>query len=528
MPSLRFMLTTGILAGLAFVGLLSGWAVLGIASANLRRQFDAALINRVHTFAALVVEDDDRLEFEFEPPLTEADLGVWVRISTPEGRAIAESPGWPVPRLPDPSTGQTASAPQPVAAAIQLRTLHVSRADAGTLRLASLDTYAIHERDARADSGAPAAPSLRAIRVEIAARLEPIEQAEAAVRDALVIAGVIAAVAASVVVWVGVSLGLRPVRRLAAAMDAIDADALGDVGSAAGGTTVERVPGDTSTGGSTPVTRPSFRDLPPHPSEMRPMTAAIDRLLARVGAAMERERRFTEAAAHELRTPLAELRTISEVAQRHPEPARLQRSMDEVHAVVAEMEHLIGGLLIFARASDAVRAAGGDAGDAALTTSPLLPMVREILAGPVGRSLSERVNLELRREPDDVSAARAAWPGPRGATLVILRNLIENAVRYTPDGGYVHITVRLGREVQGGTSRERSEFEIMNGPTSLTAADHEKMFEPFWRADPARSDRSHQGLGLAIVRSLAHALQLDLHSEIAPGGYLRIWLRSRK
>lgn len=220
---------------------------------------------------------------------------------------------------------------------------------------------------------------------------------------------------------------------------------------------------------------------------------------------MERERRFTDAAAHELRTPIAELRTISDVADRWPEPERLRRSVTEARAIADEMEALLESLLAVAR--------GGKAYESQPAESVMvLPLARSIAESKLEQFRRRGVSCALDGEDD------AHWHGPRGAILAILRNLIENAAEYTPDGGSVRISATTN---DGSTS-----FAIENGPMSLQPDQAVHIFEPFWRADTARSDREHRGLGLSIVATLADALQLRRDVAVTPERRLRISLSS--
>jgi signal transduction histidine kinase len=456
--SLRRALFAYILSGLLAVLLLTGFGVMLVARAGLRAQLDAALVARARTFAALVVEEDGGLEFEYDGSIRESDLGAMVRISCEGGRVLAQSPGWPEDAaLPSPS-----ASPVAVGFRVGERVLRaVSLAGA-----ASRDPESLDQHD---DSGEM---SGRSIIVEVIGATQTVRRAESALLTALILGGVFAAGATVLAVWFGIRRGLRPVGGLCDELNAMDARSA----------TLGSAPGD-------------------YPEELRPIVVSLDHLLGRLREAMARERRFTDGAAHELRTPIAELRTIAEVAERWPEPERQRRAIGEARSVAEETEALLESLLAAAR---------GGAAFASHRSEPvdLLPIVD----AAVERS---KESFERRGVACEVGGdAAAAWTGARGAVLALIRNLVDNAAEYTPDGGSIRVRVTEG---EAGAV-----LEVENGPVTLGAADAEKIFEPFWRQDEAREDRVHRGLGLAIVASLAESLGLVHGCEVTSDRRLRV------
>ncbi len=462
MNSLSRALFVFILGGLLLVLLLTGAGVFAVARSSLRGQFDEALVHRARTFAALVVVDEDgTLEFEYLGSLREQDLGVLVRV-TADGRSVAQSPEWPTGVEAPPSAQEPPGGPL-------LWAIGLSGGDgARAVRLAGVPAL---------DPEGPPPPgpaASRAVVVEVIGRTAPVRRAESALLGALAAGGLLAAAGTGGAVAIGVRRGLRPLRRLRGELSGIDAQR---------------------------PAMPSAAET--YPMELRPIIAALQGLLARLRAAMEREHRFTDAAAHELRTPLAELRTIADVADRWPDPLRLRHGVAEARVIAQEMEALLESLLATARGE-----APGAAGPA--EAMALLPLAR---------SISERAADGMRRRGVTCELAgdeTASWTAPRGAILAIVRNLVQNAAEHTLDGGSICITATAG----GGHAGLR----IENGPVALEPADLDHLEEPFWRGDTARSDRGHRGLGLAIVASLCESLGLERRVTMTGAHRLRMEL----
>jgi signal transduction histidine kinase len=473
--SIRRALLASILGGLAVVLALAGGAVFLVASRGFRAQFDETLVARAQTLAALVIVDPEGIEFDYKGSLREAELGVLVRIVTSEGTNLAESPDWPgapdlAPALDGPAILADARIEGRPARAVAVARRATRDPDEDAIDAdEAVDEILAQPGGGPDDDAAP----LPVIIAQVIGRTDAVGRAESALAAALLAGGAFAAVGTALAVALGVRRGLAPLRRLSAEMERIDAVA--------------------------PASAP-----PPgaYPAEIRPLVAALADMLGRVRAAMERERRFTDAAAHELRTPIAELRTVTDVAERWPEPQRLQRAVAEARAVADEMESLLEDLLAAVRGGfDATRPS---------EVVPLLPLARSVAEGRQEQLVRRKVSCAI--EGDE----RARWTGPRGAILAIVRNLIDNAAEYTLDGGTMRVSV--------ARDGERARFEVENGPVALAPGDVDRLFEPFWRADQSRSDRGHRGLGLSIVAALGDALGLQRAVVITPERRLRISL----
>ncbi|HUM18035.1 MAG TPA: heavy metal sensor histidine kinase [Candidatus Nitrosotalea sp.] len=231
--------------------------------------------------------------------------------------------------------------------------------------------------------------------------------------------------------------------------------------------------------------------------ELDRLAETMNDMLGRLEQAFAQSRRFAADAAHELRTPLAALRGTVEVALRG------DRSPDEYRQVLAssleEVERLIRlseDLLLFSRAL-----AAPEPGRALVDLEALLLDVFD-----VGARLGQAAGVSVRIE----TAAPALVQGDATALRRALLNLVENAVKYTPRGGKVELSLVAG----DGTAT----LAVSDTGIGVEAADAERIFEPFVRLDAARSrDTGGAGLGLAIARSIIVAHRGTLSVESRPG-----------
>lgn len=222
--------------------------------------------------------------------------------------------------------------------------------------------------------------------------------------------------------------------------------------------------------------------------ETRQLAAALHSLASRVGQHVARERNFTRDASHELRTPLTVIRMASDMALGTPElDPRLQRSLGRIQRAGRDMEAVIDAFLILAREADIEpQAEWFDVADIVLYE---VNNAREMVAGrPV----------ELTVE---VNGSNLLLAPPR-VMHVVVSNLLRNACSYT-DAGTIAVEVGDGRVVVRDTGIGMSEESLA------------RVFEPFFRAEPARPLGT--GLGLSIVRRLCERFGWRISLESAPG-----------
>lgn len=223
-------------------------------------------------------------------------------------------------------------------------------------------------------------------------------------------------------------------------------------------------------------------DLRGPPDELRELADTFDAMLARLDEAFAGQQRFVQEASHELRNPLAVIRTNLDVAlaDPDPDPAELRRTAEVVSRTAERMSSLVDDLLVYARLGAPERELGLlDLHDVATESA------EEFAAPAAERHLS----IEVRARPGH------AVYGDRIALRRAVANLLTNAVRHAPEGSTLAITVeRVGDEERLAVADE--------GP-GIPEELHERVFERFWRGDRATARQSgRSGLGLAIVEQI--------------------------
>ncbi|MGM0694217.1 MAG: ATP-binding protein [Pseudomonadota bacterium] len=239
----------------------------------------------------------------------------------------------------------------------------------------------------------------------------------------------------------------------------------------------------------------------PLPRELDTIVGALNRLLERIRRLRVREKRFIADAAHELRTPLAVLDLHAQNALATEDPADRREALEELRRGVARATRLVTQLLTLARLEPEEE----EQEASARLASDLLVEVREALAelSPLAVERGQALELAANEESDWRLATEP------GAIATLVQNLVGNALRYTPDGG--RVTVSLAAEATRLTLRVDDQ-----GP-GIPAAERERVTERFHRAGPGAG----AGLGLSIVERLLARHGGTLRLEEAPGGGLR-------
>lgn len=275
-------------------------------------------------------------------------------------------------------------------------------------------------------------------------------------------------------VWMGVTVGLAPLREL-----------------------------------SEEVARRTATDLQPlplahGPEEVSPLIAAVDQLMARVRAAIAMQQRFIADASHQLRTPLAVLRTQAESALREEDPAAVRQALAQLCDHSQATSHLASQILSLARAEPSAEGPGKE------ELIDLVAVAREACAALVPEALARKTDLGFADEGP-------AWI--RGHALLVrelIGNLIDNALRYAPGAT---VTVRVAHAPPSSIL-----LAVEDDGPGIPREERERVFERFYRVRGTSGDGA--GLGLAIVREIARRHHAAVELTDGPGGKgLRVEVR---
>ncbi len=244
------------------------------------------------------------------------------------------------------------------------------------------------------------------------------------------------------------------------------------------------------------ISQRSAKDLSPLPDspyvELAPLVNAVNSLMARLQLRLEREREFLLDAAHELKTPLAVVKLSAEALDSGQDAERRAASAQRLHQGVDRATHTVHQLLALARS-------GADALDMAQREHELVALVsdRVVLASPM--ALSRNVELELQ-------APEECWLSANRESLgALIDNLVDNAIKYSPNGG--HVLVRIS------DTPEAVLLEVLDQGPGIPAELQAKVFERFYRIPGQEQHGS--GLGLAIVERAA--AQHGARVQLSPG-----------
>jgi two-component system, OmpR family, sensor kinase len=239
------------------------------------------------------------------------------------------------------------------------------------------------------------------------------------------------------------------------------------------------------------------------PVEVAPLVVALDRLLARVHASIEGERRFTADAAHELRTPLAALRAQAQVARTAADAAERTRALDNVIAGCDRATHLVEQLLTLARLEPETARAERHECD-------LRIVVADAIAQMAPAALASDVAIEL--EGDATVHVRV----DERLLAILFRNLLDNALRYSPSHTVVRVDVGCRDGVPYASIRDA-------GP-GVPAEQRAELGRRFHRL-AAASGVAGSGLGLSIAKRIADLHGASLVFDAAQGGGLVVTVR---
>jgi two-component system, OmpR family, sensor histidine kinase TctE len=447
--SLRVRLLAWILVPLSALIALNAWVAYGNATQSSNEAYDRALYLASRALAEELVWRQDALQVNVLRAagyLLENHTGsrLYYRVSDVAGRHLAGEAELPAPGL----------RPLPGVDYYALVQFEDGVLRGQPLRLAHL-THVLEDEYQR--------PHI--LKISVAETLETRQQmVRKLLRETLLSQGLLLLVAALLVV-VGIEHGLRPLERFRQRL-------------------ADRGDDDLA-----PIAAPDL------PRELRPLVSTLNSYLARLGRLIDLRKRFLDNAAHQLRTPLAVLKTQLALADREPAAvAAARRTTDDAVRLTEQ-------LLAMTRAehADALSPAAADA------LVDLVALARQVTQEYLPRALQRGDDLGF-----DTALPHCEVPGSTALLHDALANLIDNALHHTPPG--TRITVRVGA----------CWMEVEDQGPGIAAEHQAHVFERFYRAAPASVRGS--GLGLAIVREIAEqcGATVTLRSGPTAGTVFRI------
>ena len=245
--------------------------------------------------------------------------------------------------------------------------------------------------------------------------------------------------------------------------------------------------------------------------EAQPLVAALNRLFSRLAATLDNERRFTADAAHELRTPLAAVKVQAQVALASTDPTDHQHALRQVLVGADRATRLVEQLLRLARLDPLAR----------------LPQTHTLDLAANAASVVADMQAEAATKQQQLNFASSAAPilmqGDADLLAVALRNLIENALRYTPAGGVIEVHANLAADL----ASKQPILVVRDSGPGVNAEEAPRLLERFYRGQAAAQAENSpgSGLGLAIVQRIAELHGAKLEIENRAGGGLEVRLR---
>ncbi len=461
------------LAPLLLAWVLSIAAIYWITASLANAPFDTALENNLRVLAEQVKIQNEKIEIAL--PQAALDLlhadhthPIYFQVRGLHGEQLGGDPELPTPSAED----------MPVPGQVLFRNAMVGRTE---MRIASM-TLPLSARDE--------ANSEKWILLQMGETLyKRVELSKEMIKGVVLPQFVIVPIAI-VLVWFGLYRGIRTLARLQERI-------------------LARAPDD-------------MRPINPNevPAEVTSLVDSFNQILSRLERNIQHQRRFIADAAHQMRTPLAGLRTQAELALRQTEPEEIHRSLEQLATSSERATHLLNQLLTLAHAERH----GESGSDVRNSFAPvdLQALARDVLRDCVPIALEKQIDLGYEASDTAITIS-----GNDFLLRELLKNLIDNALRYTPKGGVVTVRITTDHAPKsGGAATAIMEVED-NGP-GIPDSEREQVFERFYRLSSHATDGS--GLGLSIVREIAlqHQARLVLGGNprcvdaVTPGLSVRV------
>lgn len=457
MKTIRQQLTRKLLGILVLLISASGIAIYLCAHAALLAQFDAALMAKAQTIISLVEQKNGRLKIEpsFDA-LNDYHAG---------GREFLEI--WQSPDIPLRRSPSLGDSHLPLRHGLTHSPLvwSLTLADGQPARAIGIEFQPIAEHQTET-------PPIHAV-VVVASDLHPLQRTLMTLKAVLVSCGGILLMTTILLVPRVLKTELVPLHHLAQATDEINAQSLS--------------------------VRLATANLP---GELTPIAERLNELLERLEMSFERERRFSSDVAHELRTPVAELRSIAELSIKFPD-TRSEQTDHEILSIALHLENMLKHLLALAR---------GERNELLAQFEPanLTNLVHDVALHFSTKATTRQLQI-IHATESPVSAITDP-----ALMRSILTNIIENAIEYAPP----QTSVTIKTIVQHGLFAIR----VTNATETLDHSDMDCLFDRFWRKDNARSADGHIGLGLPLSRVFAHAIGCQLSASLDDANDLTITL----
>jgi len=460
MRSLRKTLVLGTTLATASIFVIAGILLYALVRASLLAQFDQSLLDKAQILASAVEREDGELELGFD----DLDMREFQGDEPAAYMQLRLADGSPLYRSSDASNDELKlpGKPQELPVFGQIALCDGRQGRAVMFRFLPRGSQELPAREDGSKDNAPSASqrnsTAAAIDFLMARSTGALDETLAYLGGLLLLVGATAIAASTGVLWWIVRRSVRPLEQLAKEIGRFKEDDL-----------AKRI------------------DLDVAPIEVQPVVDRLNDLLGRLEDAFRRERTFSANVAHELRNPLAGLRLKMDVAMsRTREPSEYKQAIDDCRSITVQMQGMVENLLSLARL---------EAGQVQVRYESLElgQLVRDQWEPLDAAAAARMLNVRWSQE-DDVPIVT----DPSLASVVV-RNVLENAVAYTNEGGTLRIDV--------GSADGQASLDVCNSGSQLSQTQVESAFQQFWRGDEARSEAAvHCGLGLPLVRKIATVL----------------------